>query len=132
MQTRLRSLQRILAVQEDLKRLAEWKLAILQHKETGLQKDQERLVLYLDENHSFSTSYAKTISARLQALAAQKHATAAERVQQTERVLDQTRRVGQVERMIDTAAGALRRDEERKELADTIEAAVNRKQASPR
>jgi hypothetical protein len=26
----------------------------------------------------------------------------------------------------------LRRDEERKELADTIEAAVNRKQASPR
>lgn len=132
MQTRLRSLQRILAVQEDLKRLAEWKLTLLQRKEIDLQKDQERLVLYLDENHSFSTSYAKMITGRLQTLAAQKQATVTERLQQTERVLDQTRRVGQVERMIDTAAETQRRVEERKELADTIEAAVNRKQASPR
>jgi len=132
MQTRLRSLQRILAVQEDLKRLAEWKLALLHRKEIDLQKDQERLVAFLDENHSFSPSYAKMLAGRLRTLSVQRETTAAERKQQTERVLEQARRVGQAERMIDTTTELLRRADERKDLADTIEAAVNRKPASLR
>ncbi len=132
MQTRLRSLQRILAVQKDLQRLAEWKLALLQRKETDLQKDQERLVTYLDENHSFTVDYAKMIAGRLHSLGVQRQQAAAERQQQTERVLDQTRRVGQAARMVNSMAEILRRVEERKELTDTIEAAVNRSQASLR
>jgi RecA/RadA recombinase len=132
MRTRMQSLKRILAVQKDLLRLAEWKLALLQRKESDLQKDQERIVAYLDENHSFTPAYAKMIASRLRTLAVQRQETATERQQQAERVLEQARRVGQAERMVDAAAETLRRVEERKELADTIEAAVNRKQASPR
>jgi hypothetical protein len=130
MQARLKSLRRILAVQKDLQRLAEWKLATLQRKEADLQKDQERLVTYLDEDHSFTPTYAKTIADRLRALAADRQRAAVEKQIQAERVLDQTRRLGQTERRVDTAAALLRRIEERQDLAEVIEAQVNRKQAS--
>jgi hypothetical protein len=130
MQARLKSLRRILAVQKDLQRLAEWKLATLQRKEADLQKDQERLVTYLDEDHSFTPAYAKTISDRLRTLAGERQRAAVEKQIQAERVLDQTRRLGQTERRVDTAAALLRRIEERQDLAEVIEAQVNRKQAS--
>jgi hypothetical protein len=130
MQARLKSLRRILAVQKDLQRLAEWKLATLQRKEADLQKDQERLVTYLDEDHSFTPTYAKTIADRLRTLGAERQRAAVEKQIQAERVLDQTRRLGQTERRVDTAAALLRRIEERQDLAEVIEAQVNRKQAS--
>jgi hypothetical protein len=130
MQARLKSLRRILAVQKDLQRLAEWKLATLQRKEADLQKDQERLVTYLDEDHSFTPTYAKTIADRLRTLAVERQRAAVEKQIQAERVLDQTRRLGQTERRVDTAAALLRRIEERQDLAEVIEAQVNRKQAS--
>jgi hypothetical protein len=132
MQSRLKSLRRILAVQKDLQHLAEWKLALLQRKELELQQDQERLVTYLDEEHTFTSTYAKTIAARLQNLAAEKQRTVMEKQQQTERVLEQVRRVGQAKRRVEATAEVLRRNEERKELAETIEAEVNRKLASLR
>jgi RecA/RadA recombinase len=132
MQARLKTLQRILAVQKDLQRLAEWKLALLQHKESDLQKDQERLVTYLDENHTFTPTYAKTIAAKLHSLAAEKQRTVAEKQLQAERMLEQARRVGQAERRVEATTDIMRRAEERRELADTIEAEVNRKLASPR
>lgn len=130
MQRRLQSLQRIFSVQKDLQRLAEWKLAVLQRKETELQKEQERLVVYMDENHSFTPAYAKMIAGRLRSLAVQRQETAVERQKQAERVIEQSRRVGQAERMVDATAETLRRIDERKDLVETIEAAVNRKQAS--
>jgi hypothetical protein len=130
MQARLKSLRRILAVQKDLQRLAEWKLATLQRREADLQKDQERLVTYLDEDHSFTPTYAKTIADRLRTLGAERQRAAVEKQIQAERVLDQTRRLGQTERRVDTAAALLRRIEERQDLAEVIEAQVNRKQAS--
>jgi hypothetical protein len=132
MQSRLKSLRRIFAVQKDLQRLAEWKLALLQRKEVDLQQDQERLVAYLDEDHTFTPTYARTIAARLQGLAAERQRTAAEKQQQTERVLEQVRRVGQAKRRVEATAEVVRRDEERKELGETIEAEVNRKLASLR
>ena len=132
MQSRIKSLRRILAVQKDLQKLAEWKLAQLQRKELDLQKDQERLVTYLDEDHAFTPTYAKTIAARLHSLAAERQKTVIEKQLQTERVLEQVRRVGQAERRVEATAEILRRTEERRELAETIEAEVNRKLASLR
>lgn len=132
MQSRIKSLRRILAVQKDLQKLAEWRLAQLQRKELDLQKDEERLVTYLDEDHAFTPTYAKTIAARLHSLAAEKQKTVVEKQLQTERVLEQVRRVGQAERRVEATAEILRRAEERRELAETIEAEVNRKLASLR
>lgn len=130
MQKRLRSLQRILVAQKDLQRIAEWKLANLQRREVDLQKDQERLVSYLDEQHAFTPSYAKTIIGRLQALATLKQATIAEKQRQAERLLTETRRVGQMERRVDAAAEILRRVQARKDLEEIVEAEVMRKPAS--
>jgi hypothetical protein len=130
MQTRIKSLRRILAVRQDMQRLAEWKLSVLQGKETELQKDQERLFAYLDENHSFTPAYARTIAEKLRVLAATRQRVAAERQIQAEHLLEQTRRLGQSERRVETAVELLRRLDERKELADVIEVQVNRKQAS--
>jgi hypothetical protein len=130
MQKRLKSLRRILTVQKDLQRLAEWKLAALQRKEAELQKDQERLVTYLDEDHSFTPAYAKTIVERLRTLAAERQKAAVEKQNQAERVLEQARRLGQTERRVDATAELLRRLEERQDLVEVIEAQVSRKQAS--
>jgi hypothetical protein len=130
MQTRVKSLRRILAVQRDMQRLAEWKLAVLQGKEADLQKDQERLVTYLDENHSFTPAYARNIAERLRLLAAARQKVAAEKQLQAEHLLEQTRRLGQTERRVEAAVEVLRRLDERKELTEVIEAQVNRKQAS--
>jgi hypothetical protein len=132
MQKRLRTLHHILAVQKDLQRLAELRLALLQRKETELQKDQERLVTYLDEDHSYTGNYAKMIATRLQSLAVQKQRTVVEKQQQAERAIEYLRRVGQAQRSVDAATEILRRIEERKELDATIEAELNRKQASLR
>ena len=132
MQARLRSLRRILSVQKDLLRLAELKLGQLQRKEMELQEDQERLVTYLDEEHSFTPTYARTIATRLQTLATQKQRTSVEKQQQAERALEQVRRVGHAERRVEAMVEIMRRIEERRELDEIIEAEMNRKRASLR
>lgn len=130
MQKRLRSLQRILAVQKDLQRLAELKLAQLQRRELDLQQDQERLVSYLDEDHVFTPAYAKMIAGRLQTLAGQRQRAAADKQQQSERTLEHARKVGRAERRVGEIGELLRRVEERKELEAAIEAEMKLKQAS--
>jgi hypothetical protein len=130
MQQRLSSLRRILAVQRDLRCIAELKLATLKRQHQAAQKNEERLVSYLDEDHVFTPAYMKTITDKLRAVGRAKRRIEQEREEQAQRLLECVRRMHQTERILDAVSAQWRRVEERRELDATIEAETNRKRAS--
>lgn len=130
MQQRLLSLSRILAVQRDIRRIAELKLASLKRQYKAAQADEERLVSYLDEDHVLTPDYAKTITDKLRAIGKAKRQLEQERDEGTQALLECVRRARQTERVLDEVAEQCRRIEERRELDAAIEAETNRKRAS--
>ena len=88
MKERLRSINRVLAFQKQLGRLAEWKLAALQQQESELDRQQRDLVRFLDEDSAFSGLFATTLMKRLRGVAEAKVRVAGERVAQEEASVD--------------------------------------------
>ncbi|HLH10389.1 MAG TPA: hypothetical protein VKV77_00760 [Methylovirgula sp.] len=127
---RLDSLRRILAVQRDLRRIAELRLAALNTQLQTVQANEERLVSYLDEDHVFTPAYTKTITDRLRALGRARKRFEQERDEEAERLLQSMRRVHQTERLLEEVAEDWRRLKERRELDEAIEAETNRRRAS--
>lgn len=130
MQQRLRALRRILAVQRDLRRIAEFKLASLRRQQKAAQMAEARLVSYLDEDHVFTPAYTKTITDKLRAIGKAKRRLELEREEQAGRLLDCMRRVHLTERVLEGVAEQCRRLQERGELDAAIEAETNRRRAS--
>src|SRR5579883_152044 len=127
---RLDSLRRILAVQRDLRRIAELRLAALNTQLQTVQANEERLVSYLDEDHVFTPAYTRTITDRLRALGRARKRFEQERDEEAERLLQSMRRVHQTERLLEEVAEDWRRLKERRELDEAIEAETNRRRAS--
>jgi hypothetical protein len=130
MQQRLLSLNRILAVQRDIRRIAELKLASLKSQHKAAQATEERLVSYLDEDHVLTQDYAKTITDKLRAVGNVKRRLEQEREKEAQVVLECMRRARQTERLLGEVAEECRRFEERRDLEAAIEAETNRKRAS--
>lgn len=130
MQERLTSLRRILAVQKDLRRIAELRLASLRQQQQAARNNEERLVSYLDEDHVLTLAYIKTVTDKLRALGRAKRRLEQESEDQGKSLLECTRRVGQIERAVHEVAEQCRRLEERRELDEAIEAETNRRRAS--
>jgi hypothetical protein len=130
MRQRLLSLNRILAVQRDIRRIAELKLASLKSRHKAAQANEERLVSYLDEEHVLTPHYAKTITDKLRAVGKVKRRLEQERDEEAQALLQCMRRTRQTERILDEVAEQYRRLEERRELDAAIGAETNRKRAS--
>lgn len=130
MRQRLKSLQRLLSVQKDMHRLAEWRFAALERQLNALRAEQKRLISYLDDERLFTLAYTKTIVERLRALAEAKERLTRERDEQSRILLQGARRMGQVAHAAEAVAEHCRRDEERRELDAAIDAALNRPDAS--
>jgi hypothetical protein len=132
MRERLKSLQRLLSVQKDMHRLAEWKLGRLEGQLHRLREERQRLIVYLDNDHVMGLAYSKSIFERLRALDAAEARMTHERDAQRMLLLDGARRMGQVSHAAEAAADNCRRDDEKRELDAAIEAALNRQDASLR
>ncbi|WP_297297308.1 hypothetical protein [uncultured Methylovirgula sp.] len=130
MEKRLAALRRMQALQNDIRRLGELKLAALQNQRASAEQTEARLVSYLDENHIYTPAYMKTIADKLQAVGRAKRRLTQEAENQAKVLLECRRRMGQVERALDHVAEDVRRAEERRELDAAIEAELNRKGAS--
>ena len=61
-------LQRLLSVQKDMHRLAEWRFATLERQLAAMREEQKRLVSYLDDDRLFTLAYTGTIVERLRTL----------------------------------------------------------------
>lgn len=132
MRQRLKSLQRVLSVQKDMHRLAEWRLARIDRHLQMLRAEQERLLTHLDSEQLFATAFAKPILDRLRALEEAKARLTREREEQRQLLLEDARRMGQVTNLTRAVEEHCRRDDEKRELDAAIEAALNRAAASLR
>lgn len=132
MRQRLKSLQRVLSVQKDLHRLAEWRFAKIERNLQMLRAEQERLLAHLDSEQLFATAFAKPILERLKALEEAKARLTREREEQRRLLLEDARRMGQVTNLTRAVEEHCRRDDEKRELDAAIEAALNRAAASLR
>lgn len=130
MRQRLKSLQRVLSVQKDMHRLAEWRLAALERQLEAMRQEQARLVSYLDDDSLLALSYTKTIVERLRSLEENRQGVTQARDQQRLLLLQNSRQMEQITHAAEAAADQCRRSEERRELDAAIEAALNRQRAS--
>jgi hypothetical protein len=69
MNRRLRKIERLLALQEQLHRLAEWKLAALDRKQAELASDQASLIGALNRDDPLHGVFIEAMARRLNALA---------------------------------------------------------------
>lgn len=132
MRDRLKSLQRLHSVQKDMHKLAEWRFARLERQLHLLGEEQKRLLAYLDDDSLLSLAYSKQILERLRALEAAKVRFTRDRDAQRAAMLEDARKMGQIANAVEVAAEENRREDEKRELAEVIEAALNRADASSR
>jgi hypothetical protein len=127
MQQRLKSLQRLLSVQKDLHKLAEWRFAAIEKRLAVLREEEKRLLSYLDDERFFTLAYTKTIVEKLRALAEAKERFLREREAQSKVLIEGARRMGQVGHAAEAVARGCRRAEEKRELDAAIEAMLSRR-----
>ncbi len=132
MGNRLRAVQRILSVQAQLHRLAQWKLAELERREDGLQERHESLLRFVDEDGAYAALFGNTLMRRLRSISEEKARVTAAKHEQADKTLDELRRVGQMQRATDELEGEARQERERQELKEILELLGHRRHASPR
>ena len=116
-----RKIYRILAVQEQMHRIEEWKLADLRMRLEQLAADQKDLIGALNENDALQGLFIDSMARRLQALSEEASKTGQEAEVQAERLLDQAGRLICAERQADAADQNELRTGEKKDLAEAIE-----------
>jgi hypothetical protein len=132
MASRLRAIQRILAVQAQLHRLAQWKLADLERREDALQERHESLLRFVDKDGSYGALFSNTLMRRLHGISEEKAKVVAEKHEQADKTLEELRRVGQMQRLTAGLEEEARQEHERQELREILERMAHRGHASSR
>lgn len=127
MADRLKKLRRIQAVQADMHRLAEWRLAVLTRKEQQLTDDQTALIGTLNSDDTLHGLFVAAMARRLRALAGETEVVRAAKETQADKVLEEAKRLKRTERMSDRAAVEHERSLEKVELQRLVEALVARR-----
>jgi hypothetical protein len=131
MTARLKSAQRIVQVQRDLQRVAEWRHAEIERRVHTLEETRRDLVRFLSDEHAFAGLLASNLARRLRSLASEIGEARAALAAQAETVLNEARRAKRAERVAESLQRDARRLAERQELMAAIEGAVARPPASP-
>jgi hypothetical protein len=131
MSARLKSMRRIVEVQRDLRRAAEWRRAELERRLAALQEGERELVRFLSGENAFSGLFAASLAGRLRSLAAEIEEAKRALAAQAEVVLREAGREKRAERLAATLRREERRGEERNELAAAVEDAGARHASPP-
>jgi hypothetical protein len=126
MAARAQKMHRILAVQQQLHRIEQWRLAALHNRFDELAVDQERLIAALNEDDALQGLFIDGTARRLKSLSEAASKTAEETEAQSVRLLEQAGRLICAERTAAAADLATRRANERKELQETIDRLADR------
>ncbi len=118
---RLRTLHRILSVQEQLRRTAETKLAGLQRRERELNAAQAEIIAALNGNHHLHGLFVAEMSRSLGKLAKQADDVRAAKDIQGQELRDRTGMVRQAERRVRDVSQDSEREIERSRLEDVLE-----------
>lgn len=114
-------IHRILAVQEQMHRIEEWKLADLRVRLEQLATDQKDLIGALNEDNALQGLFIDSMARRLQALSEEASKTGEQTDVQAARLLEQAGRLICAERLAGAADLKELRDGEKKDLAEAIE-----------
>ena len=126
MRKRLSTLWRLLAVEKQMKRIAEANLADLQRRTAALQDEQRELVAALNGEGPLHGLFVDAVARKLTRLAEEAERAEAERRVQAGRVLDRSLRVSRAERLVEKVARECRHELEKRDLADLLEQAAGR------
>ncbi|WP_157961486.1 hypothetical protein [Microvirga flavescens] len=130
MDKRLRKTQRLLKVQEQMHRIAEWKLAGLQRQASELRDAQETLIQTLNDDDALHGLFVAPAARRLQQLAGQSSQVEAAQTAQSQIVLDKAMQVKRTERMVGTLEQEHRRNTEKKDYLSLLDRLATKRDAS--
>ena len=130
MADRAKSMARVLAVQRQVVRLAEWRLGVLQGQCAAIEEDQKRLHAFVSSEEVLSPLLSTAAFERGQALLQ----AASERKQQAETQLCLTdsmrRRERLAEKLVDKLQAEVEQAAEKQSLQEVIEALAHRDDTS--
>jgi uncharacterized protein YqcC (DUF446 family) len=121
-----RKMKRILAVQQQLHQIEQWRLTDLHSSLEQLAADQKDLIGALNKDDALQGLFIDSMARRLQSLADAASKTAQETEVQSVRLLEQAGRLICAERTAAAADLAVLRANERKDLLATIERLTDR------
>lgn len=127
MNDRVRKMERVVEVQRQLKRLTEWKLAILRRDEAGLRKAQEQLVHHLNDDSLHHGLFVGAMARRLSRLSQEEEALRETGKALQEQVVDESMRLKRTERLARTMAREAEAQDERTGLERIVEAGAAKK-----
>lgn len=120
-QDRLQRVRRILAVQEQLHKVEQYRLAEAQQHLAHLVQDQHALISSLNAEDGLQGLFMDATVRRLKSLADQEMTATRSQDDQELRTREVGAKVGVAQRLFDTAFQQARRAEEAGQLADTVE-----------
>lgn len=130
MKQRIRKIDRILKVQEHLKREAELRLSLLEREAADLKTAQEMIIQSMNDHETLHGLFVDVAAKRLQALSTQASHVEKATVKQKSVTLDKAMQAKRAEKMLSSLKSQDRREVEKKDLASIIEALANGGNAS--
>jgi hypothetical protein len=121
MTQRVRKLRRIVAVQEKLHRLEEFRLAELRRQSDDLRRDEESLVAALNDDETFAGLFVDAMASQLKRLARESVRVAAAEARQSARVQDAALRLKRTERFTRRAGTEERRTDEKQAFRELLD-----------
>jgi len=132
MAARLAKLRRIVAVQEKLHRMEEFRLAALERRAVELREDEASVVASLNDSETFAGLFVDAMANQLRRIARESTQVSASQVEQGERVREAALRLKRTERFTDKTARAERQAHEKRVFQELLDALrVPRDDASP-
>jgi hypothetical protein len=126
MSSRTAKIARMVAVQRQLHRLAEWKLVQLQRREADLHGQESSLIGSLNAEEPLHGLFVPAMAKRLASIGKESAVVAHARQSQSDIVLAECRKLKQAERMGHAAASSRERDDEKRRLEETIDQTIMR------
>ncbi len=120
----------MLAAQQQLHRIEQWKMADLQRRLGDLEVSQLELISALNDTNALHGLFIDTMARRLSSLAEEAERVAREKNAQSLKLTDHAARVRIAERLAEAIALDVQREDERKELLDIVEQVLNREGTS--
>ena len=124
MRERAHKVHRMLAVQRQLHRIEEWKLADLERALERLEASQRELIGALNEDDALQGLFIDAMARRLRSLSEEASRVGQERQAQSARMLEHAARKVCAERLAEAVDLELARATDKKELLDIVERSV--------
>jgi hypothetical protein len=121
MSAQARKIHRMLAVQQQLYRIEEWKLADLERTLEGLEISQREVIGALNEDDALQGLFLDAMARRLRSLGEEASRVGQQRDEQSARLLEHGARKVCAERLAETLDRELARAGDKTQLLDVIE-----------